>query len=358
MEYFAVRSLGFGVCLIYLLLFNPVLPLTGFGDTLTPLKCSVLLNIINYLLDPVMMFKLDLGAGGVAAATAVAQTVAVVPLLWILKRRLNFNIRGRWHDLSDSMIQHIKAGLFIMIQTMARIAAFTYCSRQSALLGSVAAAAYSVTFQIGFLITLVCESITVAVQALLSRELADESFSLSLRGRIVTHLVRTSILSGVGLTSTLAAIVYANRLRIVQIFSMNAQVQQAALAALPAFLATQRKFSPRVFRLFCTAYLLTNRNIARSGQRFCIPNQWHYAGWNGMAVFYGHHMACECSVLCHVACGDAKYFANMDSMECFLLCASYLWNHAIFDETRWSVEEAKWLEGCRRTILFIKSTVF
>jgi Na+-driven multidrug efflux pump len=188
-----------------------------------------------------MIFKLDLGAGGVAAATAVAQSVAVLPLLWILQSRLKLSIRGHWQELSDSMKTYVKAGSFIMIQTVARIAAFSYCSRQSALLGSIAASAYSVTFQIGFLITLVCESITVAVQTLLSRELADESLSLSLRGRIATHLVRISILSGVSLTTSIAAIVYAKRFRIVQVFSTSPEVQQAALAALPAFLVTQRK---------------------------------------------------------------------------------------------------------------------
>jgi len=214
----------------------------GFGDTLTPLKCSVLLNVVNYFLDPVMIFKpLEMGASGAAAATAIAQTVALVPLLWILQKRVTLNIKGHWQELSDSMKQYISAGSFIMVQTAARIAAFSYCSRQSALLGSVAASAYSVTFQIGFFITLACESITVAVQTLLSRELADESLSLSLRRQIAAHLVFTAILSGVTLTAVIAAIVYARRFSIIQVFSKNREVQQATLAAVPAFLVTQGK---------------------------------------------------------------------------------------------------------------------
>jgi hypothetical protein len=31
--------------------------LKGFGDTLTPLKFSILLNIVNFLLDPIMFFE-------------------------------------------------------------------------------------------------------------------------------------------------------------------------------------------------------------------------------------------------------------------------------------------------------------
>jgi putative MATE family efflux protein len=212
----------------------------GFGDTLTPLKCSILLNIVNYVLDPVMIFKpLNLGAGGAAAATAIAQTVALLPLLFILQNRIQLIIQGHWRDLSDSMKKYISAGSFILIQTVARIAAFSYCSRRSAVLGSVAASAYSVTFQLGFFITLVCESITVAVQALLSRELADESQSLELRKRIGGHIIRTGILSGVGITAILTTILYTRRYSVIQVFSKNREVQEAVLAALPAFLFTQ-----------------------------------------------------------------------------------------------------------------------
>jgi Na+-driven multidrug efflux pump len=190
-----------------------------------------------------MIFKpLNLGAGGAAAATAIAQTVALLPLLFILQNRIQLTIQGHWRDLSDSMKKYISAGSFILIQTVARIAAFSYCSRRSAVLGSVAASAYSVTFQLGFFITLVCESITVAVQALLSRELADESQSLELRKRIGGHIIRTGILSGVGITAILTTILYTRRYSVIQVFSKNREVQEAVLAALPAFLFTQRKF--------------------------------------------------------------------------------------------------------------------
>lgn len=201
------------------------------------------------MLDPVMIFKpLNLGAGGAAMATAIAQTVALVPLLWILQKRVKLSIQGHWKALSDSMKQYVSAGSFIMIQTVARIAAFSYCSRQSALLGSVAASAYSVTFQIGFFITLVCESVTVAVQTLLSRELADESQSLELRRRIASHLVRYAVSSGIGLAATLAVMVYTRRVSIIQVFAKSAEVQEATLAAMPAFLVTQREFCVDSFR--------------------------------------------------------------------------------------------------------------
>lgn len=80
------------------------------------------------------------------------------------------------------------------------------------------------------------------MQAILSRELADESQSLELRKRIGGHIIRLAIISGVGITSILAIIVYTRRFDIIQVFSKNQEVQEAVLAALPAFLGTQRKF--------------------------------------------------------------------------------------------------------------------
>jgi Na+-driven multidrug efflux pump len=45
------------------------------------------------------------------------------------------------------------------------------CAREAALLGTVAAAAYSITFQIGTATTQICEAFAVAAQSLLAREL-------------------------------------------------------------------------------------------------------------------------------------------------------------------------------------------
>jgi Na+-driven multidrug efflux pump len=100
---------------------------------------------------------LSLGAGGAAAATAIAQTSALGPLLYILQKRVKLSIRGHWQDFSDSLEKKYWCWIIHHDTNSGE-----NC-RQSALLGSVVARAYSVTFQIVFFIKLVCESITVAV---------------------------------------------------------------------------------------------------------------------------------------------------------------------------------------------------
>jgi hypothetical protein len=59
------------------------------------------------------------------------------------------------------------------------------------LLGSVAAAAYNLTFQLGFATTQICESVAVAVQTLLAREISggtgESSRDKTLRAQRVRH---------------------------------------------------------------------------------------------------------------------------------------------------------------------------
>jgi len=51
---------------------------------------------------------------------------------------------------------------------VAKVLAYSITARQAALLGSVATAAYNLTFQLGFATTQICEAVAVAVQTLLA----------------------------------------------------------------------------------------------------------------------------------------------------------------------------------------------
>ena len=78
-----------------------------------------------------------------------------------------------------------------------------------ALLGSVAAAAYNLTFQLGFATTQICESVAVAVQTLLAREIADDkSRSGRIRASAVRHLINGSIFVGGAVATGLSLITF------------------------------------------------------------------------------------------------------------------------------------------------------
>jgi Na+-driven multidrug efflux pump len=108
------------------------------------------------------------------------------------------------------------------------------------LLGPVAAAAYNLTFQLGFATTQICESVAVAVQTLLAREIADDkSRPAQVRKTAVRHLIKGSILVGGFVASGLSLLTYFQQETIIQGLTSNPSIRAASLAIFPAVLATQ-----------------------------------------------------------------------------------------------------------------------
>ena len=123
---------------------------------------------LNALLDPLFIFTFKFGASGAAAGTALAQYIALVPLIAALNRKVNIDVIGQLRELGSSLKAYVKAGSLVLFRTLGKVLAYSVCARQAALLGSVAAAAYNLTFQLGFATTQICEAVAVAVQTLLA----------------------------------------------------------------------------------------------------------------------------------------------------------------------------------------------
>ena len=164
-SYLRVRALGTPAATLWLVT-NGIF--RGLGDTRTPLIYSLCFTALNAILDPIFIFTLKFGASGAAAGTAIAQYIALVPLMMALNRKVNIDILGQIKDLGSSLKSYLKAGSLILFRTFGKVLAYSVCARQAALLGSVAAAAYNLTFQLGFATTQLCEAVAVAVQTLLA----------------------------------------------------------------------------------------------------------------------------------------------------------------------------------------------
>ena len=100
--------------------------------------------------------------------TALAQYAALVPLMFALNKKVQIDIFGQFNELAASLAIYVKAGGLILFRTMGKVLAYSVCASQAALLGPVAAAAYNLTFQLGFATTQICEAVAVAVQTLLA----------------------------------------------------------------------------------------------------------------------------------------------------------------------------------------------
>jgi Na+-driven multidrug efflux pump len=88
---------------------------------------------------------------------------------------------------------------------------------------------------------MLCESVSIAVQSLLSRQLADHSQS----GKsLCAHAVRRSLQAGLFLSVIASLVVSIFQYPILSLFTSNVEIKQEAMVALPLFLLAQRKCGP------------------------------------------------------------------------------------------------------------------
>jgi Na+-driven multidrug efflux pump len=201
---------------------------------------SALFTGLNAILDPLFIFTFGFGASGAAAGTSLAQSVALVPLMMALNRKVKIDIIGQLSRLKSSLKAYLKAGTLVLFRTLGKVLAYSVCARQAASLGSVAAAAYNLTFQLGFATTQICEAVAVAVQTLMARELADkQTHSPTIKAKLIRHLIQTAILMGGTVASALSLTTFLQKDSILRGLTTNTAIREASSIIFPAVLATQ-----------------------------------------------------------------------------------------------------------------------
>jgi putative MATE family efflux protein len=212
----------------------------GLGDTRTPLIYSIAFTAMNAVLDPLFIFTFGFGASGAALGTLLAQYLALIPLVRALHKKVEIDLFGQLQDLKKTLLAYLEAGSYVLFRSLGKVLAYSVCARETALLGPVAAAAYNLTFQLGFATTQICESVAVAVQTLLAREISDDqSRSNVVRRSAVRHLINGSIMVGGGVAMALSLVTYFQRGSVMSGLTSNPAVRDAALGIFPAVLATQ-----------------------------------------------------------------------------------------------------------------------
>lgn len=237
LSYLKVRALGTPAATLWLVT-NGIF--RGLGDTRTPLIYSLAFTAGNAILDPFFIFNLGFGASGAAAGTAISQYCALIPLLMALNKKAKIDFIGQFKSLGRTLKEYLEAGAYVLFRTLGKVWAYAVCAKQAALLGPVAAAAYNLTFQLGFATTQICEAVAVAVQTLLAREIADtKSRSKYVRAKAVRHLINTSIGIGGIVATGLSLTTYLQKTKVLAGLTSNVAVREAAAGIMPAVLATQ-----------------------------------------------------------------------------------------------------------------------
>ena len=207
----------------------------GRGDTITPLKCTLIGNIVNILLDPVLIFNCGMGCAGAGAATAFSQWCAIFPLLYLLNKSIPIKFTG-WNQLKEATRSYAVAGSLVTLRTLSKIAAYAYTAKVATNLGPVLAAAYFLTFNFGFLISQFCEAISISAQALLAR---DIPFVTPRKKSAARHVIWRALQTGVLVSSGLCWVCANNLDFILNSMTATPEVRVAAMAVMPMVLLTQ-----------------------------------------------------------------------------------------------------------------------
>ena len=210
----------------------------GRGDTKTPLYCTLLGTITNVVLDPILIFSCGMGCAGAGAATAISQWVTAIPLIYLLEKSIPFSqIRKKGGNVFKSAFQqYIKAGGLIMIRTIAKIAAYTVSASAAARLGTVPMAAYSLTFNLGFATSQLCEAVSIAAQALLARDMPLDSRQ---KKASAAHVIKRALQAGILVSSLLSLVTFYNQDNVLSQMTKSPEVRAAAAAVMPVVLFTQ-----------------------------------------------------------------------------------------------------------------------
>ncbi len=148
----------------------------GYQDTRTPMVVTIGFNLINVSLDPLLIFVLDWGLAGAAAATAIAQWLGAVTFLVLLlrTRREELDIELVLPELR-SLLPFLRVGRDLLLRTASLVGTMTLATAVATRVGVTAVAAHQVAHQLWLFMALVVDALAVAAQALVSKHLGADA---------------------------------------------------------------------------------------------------------------------------------------------------------------------------------------
>jgi MATE family multidrug resistance protein len=147
----------------------------GYQDTRTPLYASLGLNVVNFALDPLLIFGLGWGLTGAAVATVVAQWAGALGFLWLLlvRRREALGVVLEWPRLR-ALVPFLKTGWTLATRTLALVGTMALATAVAARVGVAEVGAHQVAAQLWAFLALVVDALAVAAQALVARYLGEK----------------------------------------------------------------------------------------------------------------------------------------------------------------------------------------
>ena len=220
--YLRVSCLGVPATLLVLAMTGV---LRGLQDTRTPLLVAAAANITNIVLNIVLVYGLDLGIGGSAIGTVIAQWASAVVYVGVVTRgarRYSVSMAPVWRDVWAGF----RASSPLVLRNISLRAVITLAAVVAARLGSNEIAAHQIAFTVWTTLSLALDAVAIAGQALVGRYLGASDVSGAKEA--TRRMVEWSI--GVGVV--LGSIVLLSRFALAPLFTPDAEVQRLLVSTL------------------------------------------------------------------------------------------------------------------------------
>lgn len=202
----------------YLLVSAPAVPamllvlaatgaLRGVLDLRTPLLVTVVANLLNVVLNLVLVHGCGLGVGGAAAGTAIAQWVAALWLVAVVRHRAR-SVGSSGRPDIGAVLAAARDGLPLLARTATLRAALLLGTAVAATFGDAPLAAHQVATSLVSFLAFAMDAVAIAGQTLTGRTLGagDAEGTRVLTRRMVAWGVGTGVVAG-GLLLTVAPFV-------------------------------------------------------------------------------------------------------------------------------------------------------
>jgi len=174
--------------------------LRGLQDTRTPLLVAVAGNVVNVVLNLILVYGLDLGIGGSALGTVLAQGASAAALLVVVDRAARRHGASRRPTLDG--IRHAgRAGVPLLLRTVTLRASLLVMTFGATSLGETDLAAMQIAMTVWTFLAFTLDAIAIAAQAITGRYLGagDREGTRAITRRMLRWGAWSGVATGLGL---------------------------------------------------------------------------------------------------------------------------------------------------------------
>jgi putative MATE family efflux protein len=146
--------------------------LRGVADLRSPLLIVIWANVANVVLELLFVYGFDWGIAGSAWGTVVAQMGMGAAFLVVIARRME---PETWRPVLALIRRLLSLGKWIFLRTASLTGSFLLASAVATRFGDASIGAHQIAFQLFFFLALVLDSIAIAGQIIIGRELGAGS---------------------------------------------------------------------------------------------------------------------------------------------------------------------------------------